>query len=380
MPSRPHDIAVLVARTSSLTETFIAREVRGLRSLGLRLEVWGCEDGTRRWRPPVRGALASLVPRTPRGLWLAARAAAVARDLDARIPRRIRHFHGHFLHLPGLVAAELARRRRGVFSLSAHARDIFVPEVDRAALCARAAFVAVCSEHALSTLRNVVPSELRPRLVLHRHGLPLDEQPLLLREMRGEGEPFHLLTVGRMVPKKGLDALVDAVGRTVDRGVDVRWRLIGEGSESEAVRRLLHDRGLSGRTALPGARPVTAEDFAWAHAFGLGCRRAPDGDRDGVPNAVLEALASGLPVVVGRAGGVAEVVHHLRTGWLAEPEDLAGNLAAGLYELATNPNLGRRWGRAGRELIEMEYAWPVTLPPLRALLEHAGEHSVRSHL
>ncbi len=367
MPS-DGSIAIFVARFPTLTETFVAREIRGLQREGLSVHVWPCEQGRRRWRPTLRGPLRSLVPATPRGLLLAARAKAIADGLDDDLPADTAHLHAHFLHLPALVAAELAARRRIGFSVSAHARDIFVPEVDRAAICDRARFVSVCSQHALAALRSVVSPEARPRLSLHRHGLPLEEHPPVQRTPRERAAPFHVLTVGRLVEKKGLDDLISGITIAVEAGIDVRWRLIGGGPLDQPIGAQLDALGLRTRVELTGARPTTPRDFAWAHAFALGCRQAEDGDRDGVPNSAIEAMASGIPAILGSAGGTPELVDHLRTGWLADGADRASHLAEGLIALGSDPQRCEAMGREARAHVEQTYAWEVTLPPLCALL------------
>ena len=158
-----------------------------------------------------------------------------------------------------------------------------------------------------------------------------------------------VLSVGRLVEKKGHDSLIRAVAVLRDVGVDVRLRIAGEGPEWPTLQRLIHELALADRVAFLGPlTPAEVElEYAGADIFALACRKLIDGDRDGIPNVVLEAMAHGLPVVSTALAGVAEAVADETTGLLAPPDDPRA-LAALLRRLIESCELREILGSAGR--------------------------------
>jgi glycosyltransferase involved in cell wall biosynthesis len=179
----------------------------------------------------------------------------------------------------------------------------------------------------------------------------------------GAREPYRIVAVGSLVPKKGHDVLVDAVARTREP-----WRLdvIGDGPERGALEQRIAALGLSGRVRLLGALPedeVRAR-LRRASVAALACAIAPDGDRDGIPVALVEAMACGTPVVTTRVSGIPELVEG--AGVLVEPGDVMG-LARALDRLS-DATVRERMGARGRARVEAEFRAGRAAALIRALV------------
>lgn len=181
------------------------------------------------------------------------------------------------------------------------------------------------------------------------------------------------MSVGRLVEKKGHDTLIRAIAVMRDAGIDVQVRIAGEGPEWSTLQRLAHGLGVSDRVSFLGPlTPAEVEsEYLTADVFALACRKLPDGDRDGIPNVLLEAMAHGLPVASTTLAGVREAVIDGDSGLLSAPDDPAG-LAASLERLAASADLRAVMGAAGRERIAKAFRREQTLPIVHQTLQEAG--------
>jgi glycosyltransferase involved in cell wall biosynthesis len=181
-----------------------------------------------------------------------------------------------------------------------------------------------------------------------RRGVSLERFGEMNRPDRPPEAPLRILMVGRLVPKKGHRLALEAAARLEAAGVPFRLRVLGEGEEGPDLRRHARELGVAGRIEWAGICPATTIPGELARAdVLLHCSvTPPSGDREGIPNAVVEAAATGLPVVATRHGGIGEVVLDGETGRLAEEGD-AAHLARCLLDLAARPAHRRALGRAG---------------------------------
>ena len=276
---------------------------------------------------------------TPRGLALATRAAWIAAKVLPRLTAwKPDWIHAQFIGLTAATACVLSDRLHVPLSVSAHARDIFVPAVRLAGICNRARFVATCSAHAHSSLVAQLPPALAGRVVHVPHDVAC---PMTLAARARSDVPLRLLSICRLVPKKGIDVVLRALALVAD-DVQYRYRIVGDGPELERLRALARDVGVDAVEFVGAVGPESVRaELADADVFVLGARQAADGDRDGIPNAMLEAMAAGVAVVVSDAGAVSEAVQHRITGWLPRPDDPPA-LAAAIREAAVDPVLRRR--------------------------------------
>jgi len=188
-----------------------------------------------------------------------------------------------------------------------------------------------------------------------------------------DAEPPLLLAVGRLVDYKGFRFLLDACRLLRDRGCSCRCRIIGGGPEDAALRRQLAELDLEGTVELAGVVPhgAMAAEFAGAAAFVLPCCVGAGGEMDGIPVAMMEAMARGLPVVSTRLSGIPELVHDGENGLLVAPADAAA-LADAIARILADRELRRRLGAAARSTVVAEYDLGANVAELALLLEANG--------
>jgi glycosyltransferase involved in cell wall biosynthesis len=283
------------------------------------------------------------------------------------------HIHAHFAHDP-TAAAYLAHRMAGVpFSFTAHAKDLYTTPVAQLREQARAAtFVATCTEANRRYLEQVV-GVAPDRVRMCRHGVDLDRFGTIQRRP----VPGRILAIGRLVPKKGFDVLIRACRLLADKGVSFDCRIIGNGPLRDELVGLTREVRLSEQVHIqPGGPQIELlEAYAEAELFVLAPLVQANGDRDGMPNVIQEALAAGIPVVTSAISGIPEVVRDGINGRLVEPGDPAA-LADALEELLGNPDLRAGLGHAAANLAADELELSSCVQPLaeefRLALARAG--------
>jgi colanic acid/amylovoran/stewartan biosynthesis glycosyltransferase WcaL/AmsK/CpsK len=193
------------------------------------------------------------------------------------------------------------------------------------------------------------------RIAVHRMGIDMNRFPFILRE-RQAGSMLRVLTVGRLVEKKGVDLGLEAVAALAARGVPVHYDIVGDGPLHARLEARATELGLGSRVAFHGwqnqasvARLMQGSDILLAPS-----RTDSTGDKEGIPVTLMEAMASGLPVVSTRHSGIPELVEHGVSGWLAEESEVAG-LVMGLAMLAGDVAMALRFARAARERIAADY-------------------------
>ncbi len=281
----------------------------------------------------------------------------------------ISHLHAPWADGPA-TAAWVASRLSGIpFSFCAHAHDIYPPDGALAEKLTAAAWVRVISAANRQYLAGLAPGAA-DRLVVIPIGVPLlPEAPRAPRP----APPFRLLSLGRLVDKKGFPVLLQACRLLLDQGLDLRLTLAGDGPRRRPLRRLAARLGLQARVSFPGFVPHAQVPalLREAHLFVLPCRVDVRGDRDGIPTVILEALAHGLPVVSTAVSGIPEAVRPGETGWLAPPDDPAA-LARCIQEALADPAEAVKRGRAGQDLVAREFDSRKNYARLAACLASAG--------
>ncbi len=386
MVSQP--IVFLLKGYPRLSETFIAEEIRGLERRGFDLRIVAMRHPTDGRTHPVHEEIAAPVSYLPeylhhaplrvlRSWWTVRHAPGLAaawgqfrhdlrRDfsrnrirrfgqalvLAAELPPGVAQIHAHFIHTPASVAGYAATMTKLPWSCSAHAKDIWTsPDWDLAQKLEAARWTVTCTAAGLDRLQALSPRSKPVTLVYH--GLDLGRfRPLQLLRPRRDGsdpaDPVHLLAVGRAVEKKGFDLLVDALAAIPGA---YAWRLVhvGGGPELPRLRAAAERRGFADRIDWlgPQDQTVVLEQYRQADLFVLPCRVAGDGDRDGLPNVLVEAQSQGLACLSTRVGGVPELIEDGINGRLVASEDAAA-LTAALIDLIRDPDLRRAYGRAGQ--------------------------------
>ena len=373
-------IAVVVKGYPRLSETFVAQEILALEARGIDLEIWSLRHPTEREvhpmhlriRAPVR-YLPEYLYREPlrvlRGLAAAARRPAFgtllrafARDLlRDPSPSRVRrfgqalvmarelrddvgHLHVHYLHTPASVVRYAALLTGRGWSFSAHAKDIWTtPEWEKREKLGESLWGVTCTAQGASHLRALAPEP--DRVTLAYHGLDLarfpDPPTRPPRDGSDPRDPLRILSVGRAVAKKGYGDLLRALAALPG---DLHWTFthVGSGELLDGLKVLAADLGLSGRVAFLGAKaqPDVVALMREADLFVLPAKEAASGDRDGLPNVLMEAASQKLPIVASAFAGIPEFVRDGIDGRLVPPGDW-GSLSSALNLAARDPD-GRR--------------------------------------
>lgn len=291
----------------------------------------------------------------------------------ARLVKRegVDHVHAHFATFP-LLAAWVAHRLTGTsYSVTVHAHDLFVSRAMLPVKLSACGFVVSISEYNRDYLAEQVDESLPARTHVVRCGVA----PGRYRRAspRAAGQVLELLSVGSLQPYKGQTYLVEACRRLRDSGVSFRCRVIGEGAERLRLEQLIAQHGLQEQVLLLGAQDEdqVAALLATADVYVQPSVVAKNGQMEGIPVALMEAMAAELPVIASRLSGIPELVRPGSTGWLVPPEDEAA-LAAAVREVAADPATAARTARAGRELVEAEYDLHANVQQLATLFHDAA--------
>jgi len=261
-----------------------------------------------------------------------------------------RHIHAEFADLGALLAAVAARRSGITFSLGIHARDVHARKYPLKMLCREVSFVTTCNRAAGAALIKQMP-DIAPRLHLIYHGLELPDWPF--REQEPADAP--LLFVGRFMPKKGLPILLQALAQLQESGERCDLVVLGSGPAEFEFKALSESLGLAGKVQWLGILPreEVARQLSRAEAICVPSVVARDGDREGIPNVVVEAMASGVPVVAGISGGIAEILTP-ETGWPLDEVTPAALLAA-IRALRSESAERERRRRLARQRVEADF-------------------------
>jgi glycosyltransferase involved in cell wall biosynthesis len=266
------------------------------------------------------------------------------------------HLHAAWAHTPAGVALVASRLTRIPWSMGAHAKDIHLtrPSMLATRLSAARFTLACCAAHR-TLLQDIARRHGDPaaadRVELIHHGVDTEFfSPPACREPRGEGAT--ILSVGRLVPKKGFDVLLDAAAILHRRGARFTLDIAGEGPLRVWLEARIAELGLEAVVRLHGAwiRTEVRDAMRRADAFVLASRVTAEGDRDGIPNTLAEAMAAELPVVASRLPSIEELVVDGTSGLLVASEDAAA-LADALQRLIDEPDLSLRLGAAARARI-----------------------------
>jgi glycosyltransferase involved in cell wall biosynthesis len=289
-------------------------------------------------------------------------AATLHRDRASAGP--VARIHAHFAHDPALVGL-LAHRLTGIsFSLTAHARDLYgIPEGTLATRTRAADAVVTCCRANADYLARTVGTD---RLHLVHHGVDLDQFRPAPRSV--DAGPPTILSVGRLVEKKGFADLLRASAHLQRTGVDFRLVICGDGPLRAELEQLRHELHIEERVELIGALPQheLVPRFQQADVFALVPLVAADGDRDGVPNVLVEAMACGVPVVTTAVGGIPDLVCHDGNGLVAQPCDI-GDIAHHLAVLLEDEPRRRALGREARATVEAHFDARVAATRLATL-------------
>ena len=288
---------------------------------------------------------------------------------EQRTGKKPDHMHAHFAHDPTLVAYLVHRITGMPFSFTAHARDLYqVPKKILNDRIRQANAVVTCCRANLEYLNQIAPSQ-QSKFSLVYHGVNLREfQPASTPDTSSVNEYPLILSVGRLVEKKGFYDLLQALLLVKKEGKPFCCHIYGDGPLSQPLREWIAEHDMTGEVVLQGDRVQRELISAFQNAtlFVLTPFQTTDGDRDGVPNVLLEAMAVGLPVITTEVAGIPEAVEHDQTGLLYPPHDVGG-IASGIVELLDNPQKRKRLGQAASRKVAEQFDITQAANQLRAL-------------
>jgi glycosyltransferase involved in cell wall biosynthesis len=395
MTSPPRKLAIVVKGWPRLSETFIAQELAALEAAGHHFDIWSLRHPTDKKRHPLHDQITARVHYLPEYLHQEPKRVATALLAARRLPgfatafgiwkadfardrtrNRIRRFgqacvlatelpagdiafYAHFLHTPSSVARYAAILRGDPWGFSAHAKDIWTsPEWElREKLAAPptgAQFGATCTAYGAHHLRALSSDPARIDLVYH--GLDLSRFPTPpARSLRGKGDPVTLLSVGRLVEKKGFDRLIAALALLPDE-LDWRWVHIGGGGMGDELATQAAELGIADRIDWRGAcnQPQVIEAMRAADLFILPSRVAADGDRDGLPNVLMEAASQRLPIISTAVSAIPEFIDSGVHGILTD--DTPAALARAMMQIVDDPQTAARMAQAALDRLTSDFA------------------------
>ena len=286
---------------------------------------------------------------------------------------RIRHLHAHFCHTTTTVTMLASRLCGRPYSFTAHAKDIYREDMNPGDLLPikmqRASFVVTCTQTNQEYLERINPSET-PVCTIY-HGLDLTLFSGAIEQQAKQNAHPLILSVGRLVEKKGFTFLIEACRQLKDKGYDFHCRIVG-GADADAgkIIEMIERLQLTETVSLDPA--VTQEElrriYEQATIFVLPCQVLDNGDRDGIPNVLVEAMAMQLPVISTNISGIPELVQQRQNGLLVPQKDVTA-LAAAMEELLLNADLRSELGKAARVTVTQQFDAKQNILRLKQLFD-----------
>ena len=386
-----------------ISETFITNEVLELERLGLDIEIYSLKRPEGAGRQPMAAkvqapltylpekivlSMLMLLPVhlmlalrrptrywkclswTARRCWKSRSTSTLRRFFQAGYlvgwhlrGREIPHYHAHFCHGPATVAMFVSWLTGSTYSFTAHAKDLYLtdPAILRTKMM-DASFALTCTGFNQQYMENISQGACPVHLVYHgidverfTRGSHSQVVPMRGRNKDGEHLPM-ILSVGRMVEKKGFDTLLRAYALMRDQGLKFRAVLYGDGEKRAQLEALVRQLELHDIVEMPGSilQDELVEVYRQADMFAIACQILENGDRDGLPNVLVEAAAMEVPIVSTDVSGVPELIDDGINGFLVPSRDPQA-LAERMAKLLLDPQLRREFAQAGRERVLRDF-------------------------
>ncbi len=400
-------VAFVLKGYPRLSETFIAQEIRGLELQGMDIRIVSLRRPYDAASHPIHDEIEAPVSYLPEYLhnapfrvlaswwkvrgrpgypaafrcWLRDLKRDISRNrirrfgqalvMAAELPGDVGRLHAHFIHTPASVTRYASLITELPWTCSAHAKDIWTsPDWELKEKLASTGWVSVCTRYGAEHLRSLCALPEKVRLIYHGIDLTRFADPGK-RAGRPDGSlasaPVQLVTVGRAVEKKGIDTLLSALA-LLPPDLHWHWTHIGGGALLSKLKRQAESLNLEDSITWKGGLSQTdvIEHYRASDIFVLPCRIAPDGDRDGLPNVLMEAQSQALTCLSTPVSGVPELVTDGETGILVSPDD-PGALAGALQKLCKDPDLRDRLGAAAQRRVRAEFSYEGGIAALLAL-------------
>jgi colanic acid/amylovoran biosynthesis glycosyltransferase len=380
-------IAYILVAYPSLTKTFVDREITTLRKMGVKIQVFSVRKNNTLLSPTqedIAREITYLYPFQPKDLaaaytyflrhhprrFFSTLAHLLTRPHPTFLSRHrtlshfqqgvytsyllhrnpVQHIHAHFLNQSAIIAMIASRLLDIPYSVAVHASsELFARPMLVKEKLAEAKFIVTCTDYNRKYLTKMDPQITKQKVRLVYHGLDASQ---FQRRLAAQSKKQLILSVGQLRERKGFQYLIDACRILKEHRQDFVCRIVGDGPLREELQQQIEENGLEDRVVLCGAllEEEVIREYEQACLFSLPAVLGKDGDRDGIPNVILEAMAMELPVVSTRHSGIPEVVKDGVNGLLVPPEDSAA-LAGAMQTLLDNPTMGKELGKQGRKLV-----------------------------
>ena len=395
-PSSVPVLGMILKGYPRISETFISNEIRLLEKLGFAIHIFSMRqprenfthESVKKIKAPVDYLPETLIKPLPRlvchNLCLAAKKpqeykaalkTAYRRFLRTRksatikhllqagylahrflAKTRVTHLHAHFAHSPTSVAMFTSQLTGLPFSFTAHAKDIYTSDSRQLREKIRLGrFVVTCTDYNRQHLMNLSDGQATE---IHRiyHGIDIELFSNNLPKSTPCTPPYRILTIARLTAKKGLPTVYKALKILLDKGLNFEHTLIGDGEDRAIILQLIERLKLNSVTEWLGTRPhhVVLEHYRTADLFVLGCEVASNGDRDGIPNVLMESMAMGVPVVATDISAIPELVKDGETGLLT-PASRPDKLAEAMQRMLTDTEMRNRVIPAAKERVAQNF-------------------------
>jgi glycosyltransferase involved in cell wall biosynthesis len=285
----------------------------------------------------------------------------------------IAQLHGHFAHSPTSVTMFASLLSGIPFSFTAHAKDIYTSDKEKIRKkIDHAQFVVTCTKHNKEYLQAIAGNCPTPIHCVY-HGIDLN----LFRQTEPHPEthnPFKILTVARMTEKKGLVTIYEALAGLHQKGIQFQHTLIGDGDDREKILALISSLGLENNCRWIGTQ--THEEvlvhFKASDLFVLGCEIAKNGDRDGIPNVLVESLAMGVPALSTKVSAIPEILIDGKTGMTVPPSQPA-DLEKAMLRMLTDKELRQRLIAGGQDRVKENFDNSLWIQKLAEIFREHNE-------
>lgn len=392
-------LGILVKRFPKLSETFIQGEIEALVKSGVSLQIISLHRPSETLRQPLSHGLLERVSylgeltfsvmllqwfklfalkplracKSVAGLWREGINPREFIELVLLCKRmQLQHIHVHYISYPAALA-DLVSQCNGIgYSVSAHAKDIFL--TSRKRLIRRiqnARFIATCTASNRDFLHSLAADSAN-KVHLVYHGINSDFFcPVPVNAQSDVPDrllPARIVAMGRFKEKKGFDVLIDACAILIRQGHNILCDVIGYGDQKQFLQHRIdgHEIGHAVRLCRPVTHASLVQILHNATVFVMPSRRGSDGDMDGIPNAMLEAMSCAVPVVATNVSGIPEAITHCESGLLVEPDN-ASALSGAISQLLTDADLSVKLGGNGRLRVVRQFNWQASIRYLSRL-------------
>jgi colanic acid/amylovoran biosynthesis glycosyltransferase len=380
-------VAYILVAYPSLTKTFVDREITTLRQMGVEIKIYSVRKNDTLLSPPqedIARDITYLLPYRLKdlfaayayflfnrpGRFFATLAHLLTRPHPTFLSRHrtlghfqqgvytsyllhqnpVQHIHAHFLNQSAIIAMIASRLLDTPYSVAVHASsELFARPMLVKEKLAEAKFIVTCTDYNRKYLNKMDPQFTKQKVRLVYHGLDARQ---FQRHQDPQSKKPLILSVGQLRERKGFQYLIEACRILKDHQLEFECRIVGEGPLRQELQQQVDKWDLGDHVLLCGALPEeeVIQEYEQAYLFSLPAVLGKDGDRDGIPNVILEAMAMELPVVSTRHSGIPEVVKDGVNGLLVAPEDAVA-LAVAMESLLNNPKVSKEYGRRGRQLV-----------------------------